>query len=265
MTTPTWSSKLQYTCPSTWQIISWRSSGRSALTVVVWGQRFRNYLLEYCLPSLLAPGNIPSLAGQRPAKFIFTTTAEDWQAIQATAIFQTLKRYATPVFLELPQCPPDRPNWAHAVVGFKLYCDAVYREKAYRIFTTPDLIIPMEATARLHQLACEGVQAVFVNIPPIAEESFFERLGKMGLSPSITARDTGIPLVYSSRQLVSAALNSLHSMTVVNEWAAPYFCGYAAIPWWRVPGEEEIVLFGMSRDPILIDYSAVGQHDVSII
>ena len=25
--------------------------------VVLWGERFRDYFLEYCLPSLLSPGN----------------------------------------------------------------------------------------------------------------------------------------------------------------------------------------------------------------
>jgi hypothetical protein len=29
--------------------------------VVLWGERFRTYFLEYCVPSLLSAKNIPSL------------------------------------------------------------------------------------------------------------------------------------------------------------------------------------------------------------
>ena len=55
--------------------------------VVVWGEQFRNYFLQYCLPSLLAPGNIPALAGERPAEYIIATTAEDWQAMRGRRYF----------------------------------------------------------------------------------------------------------------------------------------------------------------------------------
>src|SRR5580704_9946579 len=30
--------------------------------VVLWGERFREYFLEYCAPSLLSPGNLPALS-----------------------------------------------------------------------------------------------------------------------------------------------------------------------------------------------------------
>ena len=104
-----------------------------------------------------------------------------------------------------------------------------------------------------------------INVQPrIAEEAFFAELKAMGILPDADCRDTGEPLVYSPRQLVSAALRSFHSMTVVNEWEAPYFCGYAATPWWRVD-DNEIVICGMGWNPLLIDYAAVPEHDVALI
>jgi hypothetical protein len=233
--------------------------------VVVWGEQFRNYFLQYCLPSLLAPGNIPALANSRGAEFIIATTSDDWAAMHRTAIFNELQHHATPVFLELPPQPPERPNWIHSVVGHQLCCEAVFRKKAYRVFTVPDYIYANGAIARLDQLATAGAQAVMINVQPrIAEEAFFANLEAMGLSPRTDSRDTGTPLVYSSRQLVSAALRSFHSMTVVNEWEAPYFCGYAATPWWRVD-EDGIIICGMGWNPLLIDYAAVSEHDVSLI
>lgn len=233
--------------------------------VVVWGEQFRDYFLRYCLPSLLAPRNIPALSGCRVAEFIIATTADDWRAMHETAIFRELQAHAAPIFLELPPRPHDRPNWVHSVVGHQLCCEAVFQKKAYRIFTVPDYIYADGAIARLDELATNGAQAVLINVQPrIAEEPFFAKLEAMGISPSADSRDTGKPLVYSSRQLVSAALSSFHSMTVVNEWDAPYFWGYAATPWWRVD-QDGIVICGMGWNPFLIDYAAVPDHDVSLI
>jgi hypothetical protein len=235
--------------------------------VVVWGEQFRNYFLRFCLPSLLAPGNIPALGGRRAAEFTIATTAEDWQAMHDTAIFRELQRHATPVFLKLPFRPVEMPNWEYSVVGHKLCCEAVFQKKAYRIFTVPDYIYANGAIARLNELAESGAQAVLINPQPrIAEEPFFRTLKEMGILPSADCRDTGAPLVYTARQLVAAALRSLHSMTIVNEWEAPYFCGYAATPWWRVnDAEDSILICGMGWNPLLIDYAAVQEHDVSLI
>jgi hypothetical protein len=53
-------------------------------------------------------------------------------------------------------------------------------------------------------------------------------------------------------------------MTIVNEWDASYFCGYAATPWWRV-NDGGIIICGMGWNPLLIDYAAVLEHDISLI
>ena len=55
-------------------------------------------------------------------------------------------------------------------------------------------------------------------------------------------------------------------MTIVNEWDTPYFCGYAASPWWRVDGVDDgIMICGLGWNPLLIDYGAVPEHDTSLI
>jgi hypothetical protein len=235
--------------------------------VVLWGERFRNYFLEYCLPTLLAPGNIPALTRHRSAKYLIATTEADWDLMRASAIFKALERYATPALLELPLCPPDRPYWMQNIIGQKMCCDAVYFDKAYRIFTVPDFIYSDGIVLRLHELASGGAEAVFLNFqqPLVEQERFFKSLRDMGMLPNTSARDTGQPLVFSSRQLVSAALRAIHSATTVNEWTAGYFCGYASTPWWRVPGEDGFVISGMVWNPLLISYAAVSRHDSALL
>jgi hypothetical protein len=236
------------------------------LVLVVWGEQYRNYFLEYCLPSLLAPGNIPSLAGRRPAKYLLATTADDWRAMRDTTIFRELERYVAPVFIELPPCPPDRPYWLQNIFGHKLCCDLTFHDKAYRIFTSPDSVVSDGTIARLHELAACGVEVVFKLTVPAAEtKALFRTFAEMGLLPAKSARDTGTPLVFSGRQLSAALLRSMHQMSAVNEWEATHFCGYWSTPWWSVPNEDGIVAFGSFWDVLLIDYAAVKVHDSSIL
>jgi hypothetical protein len=234
--------------------------------LVVWGREYRDYFLEYCLPSLLAPGNIPAVAKCRPSKYLIATTSDDWESMRNTAIFRELERYVDPVFIELPPCPPDRPYWMQNIVGHKLCCDIAFRDRAYRIFTGPDAIFADGAMGRLNELASAGTEVVFkLTVPSVKKEPFFEALTEFDMRPAVSARDTGKPLSYSGRQVASAAIRSMHSMSAVNEWQASYFCGYASTPWWRVPGEDGMIACGLFWDVLLIDYAAVKSHDSAIL
>jgi hypothetical protein len=118
----------------------------------------------------------------------------------------------------------------------------------------------------MHELAMMGAEVVLkLTTPSVEEGPFFNRLAETGILPQISARDSGRPLVFSGWQLAFAALGSMHSVSIVNEWQAPYFCGYAATPWWRVHGEDGIVVYGLCRDVLLIDYGAVKSHDSAIL
>jgi hypothetical protein len=235
--------------------------------MVVWGDEYRNYFLEYCLPSLLAPHNIPAVSKCRPAKYLIATTANDWELMKRTAIFRELAHNVVPTFIELPPCPSDRPYWMQNIIGHKLCCDLVFQEKAYRIFTSPDAMFADGAITRMHDLALSGAEVVMkLTVPQADKTAFFKTLTHMNLLPESSARDTGKSLIFSGRQLASATIRSMHSMSIVNEWRASYFCGYASTPWWRVPVREEgIVACGLRWDVLLLDYAAVNSHDSSIL
>src|SRR5271156_2630308 len=86
--------------------------------VVVWGERYTDFLCNFCIPALLSPNNIPALlnAGN---KFLIATTDEDWARMQARPIFGLLKQYVEPVFIQIP---PNTENVSHCVhmgVGHK--------------------------------------------------------------------------------------------------------------------------------------------------
>src|SRR5881227_3035589 len=74
--------------------------------IVLWGERFRNYFLDLCLPTLLSPGNLPALRTRARSKFLICTRPEDWAVLQNTPVFQLLQQYVEPVYIEIPECPP---------------------------------------------------------------------------------------------------------------------------------------------------------------
>jgi len=70
---------------------------------VVWGQRFVDKFMDYCLPSLLAPGNIPALARKRKVVHSIVTTEADRDRIVAHPAFTRLQGLAEVVFTCFPQ------------------------------------------------------------------------------------------------------------------------------------------------------------------
>jgi hypothetical protein len=85
----------------------------------------------------------------------------------------------------------------------------------------------------------------------------------MGAVPATSRSATGTPLVISGRQMAYAAVNGFHSETLAYEWDAPGLMAISPAAWWRVPGEDGVVLHSLSWAPLLIDYGAIIDHDTS--
>lgn len=234
-------------------------------TTVVWGERFRNYFLEYCLPSLLSPRNIPVLSTEMPSKFLIATLPEDWAAMKATPIFKLMERYVTPVFLEIPPCPVGRSGCEHMGIGHKLACERSFQEKAYTVILTPDSMFTDGTVARAQELAATGTVLVLGGALRFGEELFLPNLERMGLLPRVSRRDNAIPLTITGREMTKAAINGFHSEVLTYEWDAPYFHPKPSAAWWPVPGEDGIVLHPLSWAPLMADYGALKAHDSSTL
>jgi hypothetical protein len=231
--------------------------------VVLWGERFRNYFLEFCVPSLLSPGNFPALNTTPRSKILIATRPEDWTAIASTTIFRLLERYVDPVFIEIPPCPPGQSGYQHMGTGHRLACEMAYRDKAYAVLLTPDCMLSDGSVARLQELARAGTELVLTAALRFGEETFLGNLKTMGILPEESRGGTGSPLVITGQQMAHAAINGLHSETLAYEWDAPGFLLVIPAAWWKVPAEDGIVLHCLSWAPMLLDYGAIGAHDTS--
>jgi hypothetical protein len=232
--------------------------------VILWGERFRNYFLEFCLASLLSPGNIPALEPERRSKFLIATRPEDWAAMAVTEIFRTMERYVEPVFIEIPPCPPGRSGCQHMGVGHALTCAMAHRDKAYAVLLTPDCMLSDGSVERLAELARGGTELVLTAALRFGEEPFMAHLETMGVLPKSSRGATGTSLDITGQQMAYAAVNGLHTETLAYAWDEPGFLLVLPAAWWRVPGENGIVLHSLSWAPVLLDYGAIGgDHDIS--
>jgi hypothetical protein len=140
-----------------------------------------------------------------------------------------------------------------------------YRDKAYAIFMTPDLMVSDGTVSALCKHAGAGVKVVLAAALRFGEEPLFQNLQSLRLIRNgEKLSESGDPLTLTGRQMVMVGLRSFHSESKRYEWQASYFTSFPCACWWRVPGEEGIVLHCLSWAPFLCDYAAINDHDTSV-
>ena len=233
--------------------------------VVVWGKQFRDYLIHYCIPSLLAPNNIPALINNQRNKLLICTTKEDWQVLISTPIISELQTYIEPIFLEISYPPEDATGCQHMGIGHKIATEMCFKDKAYGIALTPDLLISNGTLAAIQKHAIAGTQIVLCAAIRFAEEPFFKGLQDMGIRNTNSKESSQKPLIASSRQLVQLSLQSFHSETESYDFESHYFGVTRPVALWRLPDRRGLLIHSLSWCPILIDYGSIKQHDTTTL
>jgi hypothetical protein len=70
-----------------------RAIKQITLLMPVWGYQFIGRFLEFCLPTLLAPNNIPAIARELPCRFVLLSSAADEPIIRSHPAWQKLERH----------------------------------------------------------------------------------------------------------------------------------------------------------------------------
>ena len=70
-----------------------RAIKQITLLMPVWGYQFIGRFLEFCLPTLLAPNNIPAIAQAKPCRFILLSSVADEPVIRSHPAWQKLERH----------------------------------------------------------------------------------------------------------------------------------------------------------------------------
>src|ERR1700732_2485965 len=74
-------------------VLSTRAIKQITLLMPVWGYQFIGRFLEFCLPTLLAPNNIPAIARELPCRFVLLSSVADEPIIRSHPAWQKLERH----------------------------------------------------------------------------------------------------------------------------------------------------------------------------
>lgn len=221
--------------------------------VTLWERQFSDYFINYCIPSLISPGNIPSLPG-RP-RFIIACPEIDWNYINQSRYGRLLS-----IHCDVEWIPFNRPagnESAHRAMGraHVLLTQRAYEDKAYGVLLTPDFMLADGSMKFVEEKRQEGYKVVLTCALRSEEESLFSAMQERGVN-----LEHGI----SRRDLAYCAVNGNHSETKQYEWLTGYFTPNPSAVWWRMD-KDQMLIYTLSWNPIMVDYSALRSHDDEVM
>jgi hypothetical protein len=200
------------------------------ILVPVWGKRFVRQFLEFCLPTLLAPGNIPSLAGTLPCEMVVMTSVADAPAIERDALWQQLGLLCGATIKLIDDLITDGNHSTTVTLAYA----RIVREAGDKltdtcfIFLVSDYILADGSLRTVLSRVNEGASGVLAgNFQVIAEDAIASSSGWVGTDAA--------PLALQSRKLLKWAFGHLHPATVAN--IVNYQCSHNAHTnrlFWRV-------------------------------
>jgi hypothetical protein len=213
-------------------------------SMVVWGEAFVNFFLEFCLPSLLAPGNIPFIEHRVGSKFILHTRDVDLQTIADSAAFRLLRevveveiRFLHPEGL----APHETLSRSHRET--MRLADSI---EVPVIFLSPDTIWSNGSIAAVDRILSRGKRVIFLSSLRLVKEDaepFIKRLFESRKS---------VALSVEARRLNELAFRFLHP--TMEEYFFEPGKGTALAPMlllWSTP-HGDILAHGFHQHPLLV-------------
>ena len=240
--------------------------------VSLWGERYRNYFVDRCLPTLLAEGNFPVLRASEGHRLLIATTQADWQAMTDLPVMQRVREFVTPQFFEvaIPEAGDAAPGGEevirHHAKCQKQLCEVAFRDRAYGSVVFPDTLYSTGAVAALLRYARAGHRLVLCAALRQIEESVLAELDSTGIlplgsKPSLTGQALSIP----PRQMADLAVRHLHPEVAIYDWDYIGSPSLSAHRFWRVPGRRGLILRTFYGLPVLMDYRAIETHDTACL
>ena len=181
------------------------------LMVPVWGHSFVRQFLDASLPTLLAPGNLPALAGMLPCEFIILTSEDDEPFIRQYPTFRTLSEICD-TEIRLIDHLITAKNYPTTLT--LAYADAVRFTGSAMLdtcflFLLSDYIMADRSLAHVMARMMKGASGVLAGNFQVAAES---------ASPWLQAKlsQAARALALPPRELMRWGLANLHPATVAN-------------------------------------------------
>ena len=237
----------------------------------LWGEKYRNYFVDRCLPTLLAPGNFSVLRSADGHRLLIATTRSDWEAMEGLPIMAKAREYVTPQFVEvgLPDAdssPGGEGAIRHHAKCQKQLCEIAFRDRAYGSVVFPDTLYSTGFVASLLRYARAGHRLVLCAALRQTEEDVLAEFAATGALPmgsklSLSAQ----PLAISQREMADIAIRHLHPEVIIYDWDFKGAPALSAHRFWRVPGQRGLILRTFYGLPVLMDYGSIETHDVDCL
>lgn len=239
--------------------------------VALWGKTFCQELMERCLPSLLASGNIPALPNlNNQNKFLFCTTSEDWEWLQSHPTFILLSKYTVTEQISLDLISdeafqklglPAHDYKYHMVSkAHTTLITRMYDAKCVGSIIFPDTIYAKNALKSVYPyILQEDKKAVLVHFPRFATPELFKDLYACGyIKPPM-------PIEIENRELIKHALKHRNLETLVQNWDSLYAFHVITDVWWLISKNEGMLFHSLMWWPVFIDYAKLTSHNTECL
>jgi hypothetical protein len=208
------------------------------LVTVVWGEWHTNAFLNINVPTLLAPGNLPSLAAGCSATFDIYLEASEIEQVVATRTFRSLQGVLRVRLHEIPEAllavrPVPDPIFVHRT----MWTDAVERAKqdgALVLLMSPDVAWSNGSLQHVGKLLTQGRKVLFNFYLRVVSDTFAEDF--LLHYPAIDGVITAPP-----RDLTALSMAHIH----------PVMAAYSRF-WENYPDHAEMIIWPVSSEGLVV-------------
>jgi hypothetical protein len=191
------------------------SNGRAikqiTLLMPVWGYQFVGRFLEFCLPTLLAPNNIPAIAREKPCRFVLLSSEADEPIIRSHPAWQKLERHCACEIQSIDDLITQGNHTATITLAFERVLrqsgDAI-RETCFIFLMSDYLVADGSLKTVLRTMESGAGAALAGNFQIIAEDAVPLLRRRLDLESH--------EIVLPPRDLVRWSLAHLHPATAAN-------------------------------------------------
>ena len=181
------------------------------LLVPVWGYRFVLQFLEFCLPTMLAPGNVPAMALALPTRFVLLSRESDEELIRSHPTWIALQKFCTAEVAFIDDLITDGNHTATITLAFARAIRQMGEAMTDTgfVFVMSDYLFADGALRTLANCFLNGASGIVAgNFQIIAEEAAPEL--QHSISPISQA------IILPARDLFAWSLDHLHPATTAN-------------------------------------------------
>lgn len=220
------------------------------LVSAIWGADFVDAFVRLTLPTLLAPGNLPTLCARHSVVYTIYTTKEDAERITAAPVFRKIAAVC-PVNISLFSTEEIDPNhfgshddlWQRSV-------DLARRNREILFFIIPDILYGDGTLTNWARRFEEGYKAVYSPGPQVVLETIYDEVD----AQFPNAADG---VVIDAGRLREMLFRHMHPIPIMMDRNSPHRIGHAEYDVRAVPGRGMVVRV-LASHPFCIEPAFFG-------